>query len=154
MSQRSLPSHEVQSEGKVTQEESLHEKAEATQDDTPPQQEKAIRGDTQPQDVEQQPQSGPPAIDYPPMAKVIPIMAAVYLVFFLVTLVRSGECCARFPSPKADRYFQDRTIIGTAIPQLSNDFHSFGEIVRSILPPHRLQELTFHNRAGMAARTS
>lgn len=40
------------------------------------------------QDVEKQPPPGPPPIEYPPVYKVIPIMAAVYLVFFLVSLVR------------------------------------------------------------------
>ncbi|KAI5458579.1 major facilitator superfamily domain-containing protein [Mariannaea sp. PMI_226] len=45
---------------------------------------------------------------YPPMSKVMPAMLAIYLVFFLVAL--------------------DRTILGTAIPTISRQFNSFGDI--------------------------
>ncbi|KAI5197928.1 MFS general substrate transporter [Aureobasidium subglaciale] len=45
---------------------------------------------------------------YPPKKIVLPAMAAIYLAFFLVAL--------------------DRTIIGTAIPAISNQFNSFGDV--------------------------
>ncbi|KAK6220660.1 hypothetical protein LQW54_002105 [Pestalotiopsis sp. IQ-011] len=45
---------------------------------------------------------------YPPRKVVLPAMAAIWLAFFLVAL--------------------DRTIIGTAIPTISADFNSFGDI--------------------------
>ncbi|KEQ70812.1 MFS general substrate transporter [Aureobasidium namibiae CBS 147.97] len=45
---------------------------------------------------------------YPPKKVVLPAMAAIYLAVFLVAL--------------------DRTIIGTAVPSISNHFNSFGDI--------------------------
>ncbi|KAH0043056.1 MFS general substrate transporter, partial [Aureobasidium melanogenum] len=45
---------------------------------------------------------------YPPMKIVLPAMAAVYLAMFLIAI--------------------DRTIIGTAVPAISNQFDSFGDI--------------------------
>ncbi|KAK9780391.1 putative Major facilitator superfamily (MFS) profile domain-containing protein [Seiridium cardinale] len=45
---------------------------------------------------------------YPPFKIVLPAMAAIWLTFFLIAL--------------------DRTIIGTAIPSISQDFNSFGDI--------------------------
>ncbi|KAG9516412.1 MFS general substrate transporter, partial [Aureobasidium melanogenum] len=45
---------------------------------------------------------------YPPMKIVLPAMAAIYLAMFLVAI--------------------DRTIIGTAVPAISNQFDSFGDI--------------------------
>ncbi|KAL9611838.1 MAG: hypothetical protein Q9167_003532 [Letrouitia subvulpina] len=46
--------------------------------------------------------------DYPTGQKLILIMASLYLVFFLVAL--------------------DRTIIGTAIPRITDEFHSLGDV--------------------------
>ncbi|MCJ1283794.1 hypothetical protein MMC26_003125 [Xylographa opegraphella] len=46
--------------------------------------------------------------EYPPWRKVIVIMGAVFLSLFITSL--------------------DRTIISTAIPQLTDEFHSFGDI--------------------------
>ncbi|KAL9043426.1 MAG: hypothetical protein Q9214_003388 [Letrouitia sp. 1 TL-2023] len=46
--------------------------------------------------------------DYPKGQKLILIMASLYLVFFLVAL--------------------DRTIIGTAIPRITDEFHSLGDV--------------------------
>ncbi|KAF2149693.1 MFS general substrate transporter [Myriangium duriaei CBS 260.36] len=45
---------------------------------------------------------------YPPTSKVAVIMVALYLAMFLIAL--------------------DRTIIGTAIPSITNDFHSLGDV--------------------------
>ncbi|PWY95398.1 MFS general substrate transporter [Aspergillus sclerotioniger CBS 115572] len=49
---------------------------------------------------------GTPA--YPPMAKIIPIMLAIYIVMFLVAL--------------------DRLIVATATPQITDHFHSTNDI--------------------------
>ncbi|KAL6716123.1 hypothetical protein ACLMJK_005689 [Lecanora helva] len=46
--------------------------------------------------------------EYPPMVKVLPIVAAVYMAFFLIAL--------------------DRTIIATAVPRITDDFHSLGDV--------------------------
>lgn len=46
--------------------------------------------------------------EYPSTKKVIVIMIALYMSIFLVAL--------------------DRTIIGTAIPQITDDFHSLGDV--------------------------
>ncbi|MCJ1437530.1 hypothetical protein MMC27_006917 [Xylographa pallens] len=46
--------------------------------------------------------------EYPPWRKVVVVMVAVFLSLFIMSL--------------------DRTIISTAIPQLTDEFHSFGDI--------------------------
>ncbi|KAK4695071.1 MFS transporter, DHA2 family, glioxin efflux transporter, partial [Lecanoromycetidae sp. Uapishka_2] len=46
--------------------------------------------------------------EYPSLRRLIPSVAAIYMAFFLVAL--------------------DRTIIATAIPQITDDFHSLGDI--------------------------
>ncbi|KAN0106579.1 putative MFS multidrug transporter [Hyaloscypha variabilis] len=46
--------------------------------------------------------------EYPPFAKVVIIMTALYLAMFLVAL--------------------DRTILGTAIPMITDDFHSINDV--------------------------
>lgn len=56
-------------------------------------------------------------------------MIAVYLVFFLVALVR----LTTFPihttqTNQPSSPFQDRTIIGTAIPSITAEFKSFGDV--------------------------
>lgn len=56
----------------------------------------AVKGDDEEED------------EYPPFAKVVFIMAALYLAMFLVAL--------------------DRTILGTAIPKITDDFHSIDDI--------------------------
>lgn len=50
----------------------------------------------------------PPEIEYPPFKKAAVIMLSLYLTVFLVAL--------------------DRTIIGTAIPAITDEFHSFDDI--------------------------
>lgn len=49
-----------------------------------------------------------PDIDYPPFRKVLVIMFGLFIAAFLVAL--------------------DRTIIGTAIPKITDDFHSLGDV--------------------------
>ncbi|KAL2057418.1 hypothetical protein ABVK25_002471 [Lepraria finkii] len=46
--------------------------------------------------------------EFPSTKRVIPIVAALYMAFFLVAL--------------------DRTIIATAIPTITDDFHSLGDV--------------------------
>jgi len=61
---------------------------------------------------------------YPLKKIVLPAMAAIYLAVFLVALVCLYHCTLN------DRLtvIQDRTIIGTAVPSISNQFNSFGDI--------------------------
>ncbi|KAF2807294.1 major facilitator superfamily transporter [Mytilinidion resinicola] len=60
---------------------------------------------TAPSDASLPPQDGS---EFPSMAKIIPVMIAIYLTMFLIAL--------------------DRTIIATAIPRITDDFHSLGNI--------------------------
>ncbi|KAK3185487.1 hypothetical protein K4F52_005797 [Lecanicillium sp. MT-2017a] len=63
---------------------------------------------------------------YPPKKKIAPTMTAVFLVFFLIAL--------------------DRTIIGTAIPSISAEFNSFGDIAwyeSAFLLPSCVLQLSF-----------
>lgn len=48
------------------------------------------------------------SMEYPPFKAAVVIMLSIYLTVFLVAL--------------------DRTIIGTAVPSITNDFHSFDDI--------------------------
>lgn len=48
------------------------------------------------------------SMEYPPFKAAVIIMLSIYLTVFLVAL--------------------DRTIIGTAVPSITNDFHSFDDI--------------------------
>ena len=63
--------------------------------------------------------------DYPKMSRVIPIALALYMSMFLVALVRLSH-----PPLSIDTDFrlQDRTIIATAIPRITDDFHSLGDV--------------------------
>lgn len=61
---------------------------------------------------------------YPPKRVVLPAMAAIYLAVFLVALV----CLYYSTSNNRLTVVQDRTIIGTAVPSISNHFNSFGDI--------------------------
>jgi len=47
-------------------------------------------------------------LEYPPFSRMLVIMLSLYLTVFLVAL--------------------DRTIIGTAVPEITNEFHSFSDI--------------------------
>ena len=63
--------------------------------------------------------------EYPSTRRVIPIAGALYLSFFLVALV------SRFPQSLQSSMLtkrQDRTIIATAIPTITDDFHSLGDV--------------------------
>ncbi|EPE10757.1 major facilitator superfamily transporter [Ophiostoma piceae UAMH 11346] len=51
--------------------------------------------------------------EYPPMRIVVPVMAALYLAMFLVSLRLTDK---------------DRIIISTAIPKITDDFHSINDI--------------------------
>ncbi|KAI9744720.1 MAG: hypothetical protein M1818_001645 [Claussenomyces sp. TS43310] len=67
--------------------------------------------------------------EYPSVAKVIPVMFALYLTLFLISLVSltSSVFYVKSPNEETDEW-QDRTIITTAIPQITDDFHSIGDI--------------------------
>lgn len=54
------------------------------------------------------PKDGPPDTEYPPQRTVVLVMVAIFLTAFLVAL--------------------DRTIIATAIPKITDAFHSLGDI--------------------------
>jgi MFS family permease len=54
------------------------------------------------------PKDGPPDTEYPPQRTVVLVMVAIFLSAFLVAL--------------------DRTIIATAIPKITDAFHSLGDI--------------------------
>lgn len=63
---------------------------------------------------------------YPSLKVVIPVTIAVVLAVFLSSLVStSGPKCMHIIGLS---FLQDRTIIGVAIPAISNDFDSFGDI--------------------------
>ncbi|KAF4437484.1 hypothetical protein F53441_13021 [Fusarium austroafricanum] len=70
----------------------------------------AERPSSQPSASGSKPSSDDAAVEkiYPPKKVILPTMFALFLVFFLVAL--------------------DRTIIGTAIPTISTEFNSFGDI--------------------------
>ena len=62
---------------------------------------------------------------YPPKKVVIPAILAIALAIFLVALV--------IPLTQVDQepgliISQDRTILGTATPAITNEFNSFGDI--------------------------
>lgn len=63
--------------------------------------------------------------EYPPLKVVLPTMAAIWLAFFVVALV---SIYAIQPSKSDINPFQDRTIIGTAVPTITKQFNSFGDI--------------------------
>jgi MFS family permease len=73
---------------------------------------------------------------YPPTKVVLPAMAALYLAVFLVALVCLHICLQHSRKHSSDCYVsnerliivQDRTILGTAVPAISNQFNSFGDI--------------------------
>lgn len=64
--------------------------------------------------------------EYPSTKKVLPVMAAVWLAFFVVALVINYSPSKMSSTGLID--LQDRTIIGTAVPTISKDFDSFGDI--------------------------
>ncbi|KAK5065411.1 hypothetical protein LTR84_001249 [Exophiala bonariae] len=59
-------------------------------------------------ETQQRPNNTVTTEEYPPKKVILPAMAAIYLAVFLVAL--------------------DRTIIGTAIPVITNQFNSFGDV--------------------------
>lgn len=75
-------------------------------------------------------------VDYPSNKKRIVIMAALYLSVFLVTLVsllnpppsppRSSQCIGT--SNTNHLYQQDQNIISTAIPRITDEFHSIADV--------------------------
>ncbi|OAK94910.1 MFS general substrate transporter [Phaeosphaeriaceae sp. SRC1lsM3a] len=68
----------------------------------------------------------PDDMEYPPFKVVLPAMAAIWLAFFVVAL--------------------DRTIIGTAVPTISQQFQSFGDIAwyeSGFLLPFCVLQLSF-----------
>ncbi|KAI4160064.1 MAG: hypothetical protein LQ342_006014 [Letrouitia transgressa] len=65
----------------------------------------ALEKSSEKAEISSEEEDGP---DYPTGQKLILIMASLYLVFFLVAL--------------------DRTIIGTAIPRITDEFHSLGDV--------------------------
>lgn len=79
--------------------------------------------------------------EYPSRKVVLPAVAAIWLSFFLVALVI--HFTSYLPSSNFD---QDRTIIGTAIPTISKDFDSFGDIAwyeSGFLLPLSILQLSF-----------
>ncbi|QIW94720.1 hypothetical protein AMS68_000238 [Peltaster fructicola] len=70
--------------------------------------EKAVIADNEPNMAELQLQRTESAFEYPPTSQAIVVMIAIMLAIFLVAL--------------------DRTIIATAIPQITNEFNSLGDI--------------------------
>ena len=67
-----------------------------------------------------------PEPEYPPMIKIVPIIAAIYMTFFLVALVLHPLALSFLIQRLTCS--QDRTIIATAIPQITDDFHSLGDV--------------------------
>lgn len=63
--------------------------------------------------------------EYPSLQRVIPIVFALYIAFFLVALVRPSLYLYTRPLLT---FIQDRTIIATAIPRITDDFHSLGDV--------------------------
>lgn len=63
--------------------------------------------------------------EYPSLQRVIPIVFALYMAFFLVALVRPSLYLYTRPLLT---FTQDRTIIATAIPRITDDFHSLGDV--------------------------
>lgn len=81
---------------------------------------------------------------YPPSKVVIPAIAAVYLAVFLIAQV--WHSIATSNTLLVDRHSQDRTILGTAVPSISNEFQSFGDISwyeAGFLLPLCVLQLTF-----------
>ena len=81
---------------------------------------------------------------YPPWRQVFPAMVAIYLAVFLVAIVRATRAITIRPLNSCP--FQDRTIIGTAIPTISAEFNSFGDIAwyeAGFLLPFCVLQLSF-----------
>ena len=73
--------------------------------------------------MEEQIEEGP---EYPPRKVLIPATLGIALAVFLVSLVPHLLPNGRVRC--ADTILQDRTVLGTAIPSITNEFHSFGDI--------------------------
>ena len=80
--------------------------------------------------LEKSPQDIPAQVEetkYPPRQEVILVSIALYLSVLLVALVRSFHSPYLAHRTLADS-FKDRTIIGTAIPTITDEFHSLADV--------------------------
>lgn len=66
-------------------------------------------------------------IEYPPFATVLVIMVALYLALFFVSLVEFPIYNCSYQAVELT-VGQDRTIIATAIPRMTDTFHSLDDI--------------------------
>lgn len=65
--------------------------------------------------------------EYPPKKVMIPIVLSICLASFLASLVRTSRTKNRHVFTYS-LVRQDRTIIGVAVPAISNEFRSFSDI--------------------------
>ena len=65
---------------------------------------------------------------YPPKQETILIMISLYFTMFLMALVSADWAEASETPVQLLMTMQDRTIIATAIPYITDDFHSFGDV--------------------------
>ena len=65
---------------------------------------------------------------YPPKNETILVMISLYFTMFLMALVSAVQAKAIPKLGSSLIPMQDRTIIATAIPYITDDFHSFGDV--------------------------
>ncbi|KAI9877355.1 MAG: hypothetical protein M1830_004161 [Pleopsidium flavum] len=65
---------------------------------------------------------------YPGGRSVVLVMIALYLAVFLVALVSSSILVSITYMGQKLTIIQDRTIIATAVPRITDDFHSLGDV--------------------------